>query len=79
MLKESDLRCFRRAFLQELGYGLTLENDAKGACRLTVAGHYAYEIEHGGKTAAIPGSSALSVSKNIRSTANEDFRSAFAD
>ena len=28
--RESDLRCFERSFLQELGYGLTLEKDVDG-------------------------------------------------
>ena len=73
VLKESDLRCFERAFLQELGYGLTLENDAKGV-PVDVAGHYAYEIEHGPVRLQRPGSSALSVSgKTLIDLANEDF------
>lgn len=73
ILKESDLRCFERAFLQELGYGLTLENDAKGA-PIDLAGHYAYEIEHGPVKLQRPGSSALSVSgKTLVDLAHEDF------
>ena len=73
VLKESDLRCFERAFLQELGYGLTLENDAKGV-PVDVTGHYAYEIEHGPVRLQRPGSSALSVSgKTLIDLANEDF------
>src|SRR5512145_1710613 len=39
-LQEADLRCFERALLQELGYGLTLERDAKGA-PIDAAGYYA--------------------------------------
>ena len=73
VLKESDLRCFERSLLQELGYGLTLENDAKGV-PVDVAGHYAYEIEHGPVRLQRPGSSALSVSgKTLIDLANEDF------
>ncbi len=73
ILKESDLRCFERAFLQELGYGLTLENDAKGA-PIDLAGHYAYEIEHGPVKLQRPGSSALSVSgKTLVDLAHDDF------
>jgi DNA repair protein RecO (recombination protein O) len=72
-LRESDLRCFERAFLQELGYGLTLENDAKGD-PIDVAGHYAYEIEHGPVKLQRPGSSALSIrGKTLIDLAHEDF------
>ena len=72
-LKESDLRCFERALLQELGYGLTLENDARGVS-IDVAGHYTYEIEHGPVKLQRPGSSALSVSgKTLIDLAHEDF------
>ena len=72
-LMESDLRCFERAFLQELGYGLTLEYDAKGA-PIDMIGHYAYEIEHGPVKLQRPGSSALSVSgKTLLDLAHEDF------
>ena len=72
-LQESHLRCFERAFLQELGYGLTLGNDAKGV-PIDIAGHYAYEIEHGPVKLQRPGSSALSVSgKTLIDLANEDF------
>jgi DNA repair protein RecO (recombination protein O) len=44
--QEAHLRCFERALLQELGYGLTLDLDVAG---LAVDGeaHYAYEIERG--------------------------------
>ena len=73
ILKESDLRCFERAFLQELGYGMTLENDARGV-PIDVAGHYVYEIEHGPVRLQRPGSSALSVSgKTLIDLAHEDF------
>ncbi len=72
-LQESDLRCFERALLKELGYGLTLEHDAKGE-PVDVAGYYAYEIEHGPVRLARLGSSALSVSgKTLIDLANEDF------
>ncbi len=72
-LKESDLRCFERALLQELGYGLTLEKDARGVS-IDIAGHYAYEIEHGPVKLLRAGSSALSVSgKTLIDLAHEDF------
>lgn len=72
-LKESDLRCFERALLQELGYGLTLVKDAKGV-PIDIDGHYAYEIEHGPVKLQRPGSSALSVSgKTLTDLAHEDF------
>lgn len=72
-LRESDLRCFERALLQELGYGLTLACDAKGL-PLDAAGHYAYEIERGFVRLPRPGSSALSVSgKTLLDLACEDF------
>ncbi|MDR3299501.1 MAG: DNA repair protein RecO [Candidatus Accumulibacter sp.] len=44
--KESDIRLFERAFLQELGYGLTLKHDARGR-PIDPALYYAYEIERG--------------------------------
>jgi DNA repair protein RecO (recombination protein O) len=73
MPRESDLRRFERAFLQELGYGLTLEKDAKGI-PIDLAGHYAYEIEHGPVRLDRAGSSALSISgKTLIDLANEDF------
>jgi len=72
-LHESDLRCFERALLQELGYGLTLETDASGL-PLDAAGHYAYEIERGPVRLSRPGNSALSVSgKTLIDLAHDDF------
>jgi DNA repair protein RecO (recombination protein O) len=71
--QEADLRRFERAFLQELGYGLTLENDARGI-PIELAGHYVYEIEHGPVRVDRPGSSSLSVSgKTLIDLAREDF------
>ncbi len=70
---ESDLRRFERALLQELGYGLTLESDARGV-PLDANGYYAYEIERGFVNLQRPGSSALSVSgKTLLDLAREDF------
>ena len=43
---EADLRCFERALLQELGYGLTLAHDAQGVA-IDPQGFYRYEIERG--------------------------------
>lgn len=72
-LRESDLRCFERAFLQELGYGLTLENDAKGV-PIAADGDYAYEIEHGPVRLLRPGDSALSIrGKTLIDMAHDDF------
>lgn len=72
-LQESDLRCFERAFLQELGYGLTLEHDAKGV-PIDLAGYYAYEIEQGPVRLQRPGNSSLSVSgKTLTDMARDDF------
>ena len=72
-LKEADLRCFERAFLKELGYGLTLESDARGA-PIDISGHYAYEIEEGPIRLPRPGKSALSVSgKTLIDLAHDDF------
>jgi len=72
-LHESDLRCFERALLQELGYGLMLESDAKGA-PIDSNGYYAYEIEHGPVKLQRAGQSTLSVSgKTLIDLAHEDF------
>ncbi len=71
--QESDLRCFERALLQELGYGLLLETDAEGVA-VEVDGDYAYEIEPGPVRLQRPGGSALSVSgKTLIDLAREDF------
>ena len=71
--RESDLRCFERSFLQELGYGLTLENDVDGV-PIDIAGHYVYRIENGPVKLQRPGSSALSISgKTLIDLSCEDF------
>ena len=71
--QESDLRCFERALLQELGYGLLLETDAEGVA-VEVDGDYAYEIERGPVRLQRPGGSALSVSgRTLIDLAREDF------
>ncbi|MBK7677377.1 DNA repair protein RecO [Accumulibacter sp.] len=71
--RESDLRCFERALLQELGYGLTLETDAAGLA-VDLDGHYAYEIERGPVRLPATGSSTLSVSgRTLIDLAREDF------
>lgn len=73
VLQEADLRGFERAFLQELGYGLTLESDAQGA-PIDVAGNYVYEIEKGPVKLARAGNSALAVSgKTLTDLAHGDF------
>ena len=72
-LRESDLRNFERALLQELGYGLTLAQDVRGHA-VDPEGHYVYEIEHGPVRLAGPGDSALSVrGKTLIDLADEDF------
>jgi DNA repair protein RecO (recombination protein O) len=72
-LRESDLRRFERALLQELGYGLTLEYDAKGV-PIDGNGYYAYEIEHGPVKLERQGRSSLCVSgKTLIDLAHEDF------
>lgn len=72
-LQEADLRCFERAFLQELGYGLTLEHDAQGRA-IDAGGHYAYVIEAGPVRLPRPGDSSLSVSgKTLTDLAQDDF------
>ena len=70
---EADLRRFERALLQELGYGLTLMQDADGA-PIEPAGFYAYEIERGPTRLAKQGRSALSVlGKTLLDLASGDF------
>ena len=71
-LNEADLRCFERAFLQELGYGLTLESDTQGA-PIDAAAYYVYQIEMGPVKLARPGNSALSVGgKTLIDLARDD-------
>lgn len=72
-LQESDIRCFERAFLQELGYGLSLEKDV-GDRPIDPAGYYVYEIERGPVLLAGPGDTALSVcGKTLIDLAAGDF------
>ena len=59
--KESDIRRFERSFLQELGYGLTLEHDDEGQ-PIDPARYYAYEIERGPVRLQGAGDSTLAVS-----------------
>ena len=58
--RESDIRCFERSFLKELGYGLTLDYDHEGR-PIDPAGYYAYEIERGPVRLQEAGRSALSI------------------
>ncbi len=72
-LQETDLRCFERAFLQELGYGLTLERDARGAL-IDPKAHYAYVIEQGPVRLSQAGHSSLAIcGKTLVDLAREDF------
>ena len=63
LLQHADLRCFEKALLQELGYGLTLERDVSSA-PVDPCGNYVYEIERGPVRLRnqAAGSSVLSVS-----------------
>lgn len=45
-VREADLRCFEKALLQELGYGLTLNHDSAGNPILPEA-FYTYRMEQG--------------------------------
>lgn len=45
-VRETDLRRFEKALLQELGYGLTLDTDQAGQA-VEPAALYTYQIEHG--------------------------------
>lgn len=45
-VQEADLRRFEKALLEELGYGLTLTTDSRGA-PIDPAADYVYEIERG--------------------------------
>ncbi|MBK8400956.1 MAG: DNA repair protein RecO [Propionivibrio sp.] len=72
-LKESDLRCFERALLQELGYGLTLDKDVEGV-PIDIDRHYAYQIESGLVRLERQGNSALSISgKTLIDLLHDDF------
>ncbi|MBL8399243.1 MAG: DNA repair protein RecO [Candidatus Accumulibacter sp.] len=70
---ESDLRCFERALLQELGYGLTLATDVDGQ-PVDEQAAYAYEIERGPVRLAAAGASPLAVSgRTLTDLARADF------
>lgn len=72
-VREADLRCFEHALLAELGYGLTLTQDAEGR-PIESDAYYAYEIERGATRLAQAGSSALSVrGKTLLDLDHEDF------
>ncbi len=73
---EANLRCFERALLQELGYGLTLEHDATGA-PIEAESLYCYEIEHGPVKLRSPTSAALLVrGKTLIDLAQDDYSDA---
>lgn len=72
-LREADLRRFEHALLAELGYGLTLTQDAEGR-PIDPEANYAYEIERGATKLAQAGNSALSVrGKTLLDLDREDF------
>ena len=71
--KEADLRRFERAFLQELGYGLTLAHDDAGR-PIDPAGYYAYPIERGPVRLSEANDATLAVSgKTLIDLNAEDF------
>ncbi|HQO28112.1 MAG TPA: DNA repair protein RecO [Accumulibacter sp.] len=71
--QESDLRCFERALLQELGYGLTLDADADGQ-PVDEDTEYAYEIERGPVRLSAAAQSPLAVSgRTLNDLARDDF------
>ena len=75
-LKESDLRRFECALLQELGYGLMLVRDAQGL-PIDPEGDYAYEIERGPVRLSARGEIPLSMrGKTLLDLASEDFSDA---
>ena len=45
-VREADLRCFEKALLEELGYGLTLRHDSSGE-PVEASAYYAYRMEQG--------------------------------
>jgi DNA repair protein RecO (recombination protein O) len=45
-VREADLRCFEKALLQELGYGLTLTHDSDGQS-IASSAFYTYRMEQG--------------------------------
>lgn len=70
---ESDLRCFERALLQELGYGPTLETDVEGLA-IDRDTDYIYELERGPVRRSASGPSSLSVSgRTLLDLARQDF------
>ena len=71
--READLRCFEKALLQELGYGLTLNHDSSGK-EIIPAAHYTYRMEQGPVRLEHAGGAAHVVSgKTLLDLAAEDF------
>ena len=71
--REANLRCFEKALLQELGYGLTLTHDSSGR-EIIPAPHYTYRMEQGPVRLEHAGAAAQVVSgKTLLDLAAEDF------
>ncbi len=71
--READLRCFEKALLQELGYGLTLKHDSAGL-EIIPAAHYTYRMELGPVRLEHSGGAAQVVcGKTLLDLAVEDF------
>ncbi len=72
-VRESDLRWFEKALLQELGYGLTLDVDHAGAPIETEA-LYTYQIERGAQRVdAVQGSGLVVSGQSLLALAANDF------
>lgn len=68
----SELRRFEKALLAELGYGLTLEQDADGQ-PIEPAGRYHYLVERGAQRAHIDASGFLLSGQTLLSLARDDY------
>jgi DNA repair protein RecO (recombination protein O) len=72
-VREADLRCFEKALLQELGYGLTLDRDAAGQ-PIAADAFYTYRMEQGPVRLEHAEADAQVVrGKTLRDLAAEDF------
>ncbi|PKO88148.1 MAG: DNA repair protein RecO [Betaproteobacteria bacterium HGW-Betaproteobacteria-10] len=72
-VREADLRCFEKALLQELGYGLTLLHDSAGRAIVPTL-HYTYRMEEGPVRLAHAEAAAQVVrGKTLLDLAAEDF------
>lgn len=68
----TELRRFEKALLAELGYGLTLEQDAEGH-PIEPSGRYHYQIERGAQRAEADASGLLLSGQTLLNLARDDF------